>query len=267
MKKWIVFVILFFSPTAFMADLRGPVVDATEEIFGEMGVIVTKCPIWMRELRFAAYFCGISRQSPESFIRSWDVYTSFSKFVEYYNFSHSGAWRYEDEQYSRMFSIKEKNYSIVLIPTNTGLLVHIEGSLEVIAYTPPQPVSDPDVTLAGRSKFVSQNYAYVSIRELSEAFNTTFTKDGPKLILIFNVDTLEFTVGSEFYTDSFQNKQAMIGPAVITNGVYVVPARLFIAFGCSINPMPSDPFSSSATCPTTSSDGVKSSKTVVLKRY
>jgi hypothetical protein len=267
MKKFLVLFVLSLSSFSFAEDLRGAVTDAAETIFGKMGAILIECPKSVRAEKETAYLCAAYTRNPASFISWWDLYSETSEISETYNLRNSGAWRYENNRYKRVFFVGDKVYSIYLVSIEGGTAVYIREFLDVNRYLEAQPTQSPNETLATGVKFVSQNYAFISIREFTESFPATFTRKTGGLTLTFNGSTVEFFTNSNAYLDINHTAQVMVGPAMITNGVYVVPARVLQNFGCVLAPAPGDPFSLLVTCPAPNADGPEGLSGFILKRY
>jgi hypothetical protein len=250
---------------AFSTGLYGKAGEAVEEVLGKAGAVLVRCSDAERRSEDTAYLCATYASTPEFFIRYWDLFLSDARLVEKYGLENPGAWKLEDAIYTRRFLVDSESHYVMAWQAGRETRVKVFRFLNLSSAS--KPAESQNETSPSGTTFVSRDYAYVSIREFAEAFSAQFTKEGKVLTLFFNADTLVFTSDLDSLTDTSGNQQPMIGKALIVNGVFVVPARVFSAYGCSLAPAPGDPFSILMTCPITKPDGSPRVNTFILKRY
>jgi hypothetical protein len=237
----------------------------------------------------------------DSFYKYWNIscYEGSWESVERLNIERivqnnkwiwTGSWKKSVDFLTRTFIVSKSDpysYDVTIIPDVDSFKSRIR--LSAYSYvteamraaerkrragtTPKQPTSqpltvqDPNSTPSDPSTFIARDYAYVSAREVATEFKWKLRFETGTLTIDSPNHTGTFKTGSDLFANELDQEIVMPGAALVSNGIFVIPARAFLAFDCQLGVIPSDPFSILMTCPVTTADGSPSVSTFTFKRY
>jgi hypothetical protein len=237
----------------------------------------------------------------DSFYRYWNIscYEGSWESIERLNIERvvqnnkwiwTGSWKKSVDLLTRTFIVSKSDsysYDVAIIPDGDSFKSRIRLSAYSyvteamraaerkcrVGAAPKPPASepltfqDPNSTPSDPSNFIARDYAYVSAREVATEFNWKLRFESGKLVIDSPDHTGTFKSGSNLFVNEIEQEIVMPGVAQVNNGVFMIPARVFMAFDCKLEMIPNDPFSVLITCPKKAEDGTSSMSAFTFKRY